>query len=318
MRATDLTARASKAAVYEGDRWFQRGLAAISPSLGEEDLWRLATITAKAEAVSTRQLETVLDFLSANGFAVVAAREIGFDAGNIHQLWMYHWNVATPDRRALAQDLLSLGKALFLVVLDEADPCRVPGSVRLSALKGSAYPSRRLPNDLRSLVGAQGRMLTFVHTADEPADVLREIGLLFRDREQQELARELSDRSRADDAAGEIARELYARYPQRSMDPATAYRRIRDSLDDAAGAGDRMARSAEAAIEILETDRAHPGALPWRQLKAHLRAAQRDLDPWEPILYATERVMHDQPGIQPDLEDGTVEDWMALETMGTP
>ena len=315
MKAIGLTALTEKAAAYETDRWFQQGLATASAHLREADLWRLATITAKAEAVSTRQLGITLDFLRDNGFAVVAARQIGFDAGNVHQLWMYHWNVATPDRRALAQDLLSMGTALFLAVVDRADPCRVPGSVRLSALKGSAYPSRRLPDQLRSLLGAQGRMLTFVHTTDEPADVVREMGLLFSDGEREKLVREIADGGDADGDATASAQALYARYPERSMDPGAAYQAMRGALEETAKAEDEKGAAAEVAISILDADRARPGALPWRRLKSYILAARPDLDLWDPVLHATERVMHDQPGIQPDLRDGTAEDWMALENL---
>ena len=318
MRATDLTALAEKGAVYESDRWFQAGLDAASAHLDWSSLRRVATITAKAEAVATRQLDVTFEFLRRHGFAIAAAREVWFDASNVHQMWMYHWNVATPDRRALAQDLLSMGPALFLVVVDESSPCRIPGPARLSALKGSAYPSRRRPGQLRNLVGAQGRMLTFIHTADEPADVLREAALLFSDAELEELFGEVAGGGGADDAAVALRERLYACSPERSMDPAAAYAAMRQGLEDVARAQDEKGQEARAAIAILEADRDHPGDLPWRQLKGHVLAARPGLDLWDPILYATERVRHDQPGAQPDLQDGTAEDWEAIERAGAP
>jgi Nucleoside diphosphate kinase len=317
MRATAHTAVPEKAAVYEGDRWYCAGRDSFVTHLRSADLRRFATITVKAEAVSSRQVETALRFLKDQEFEILAGRIVRFDASNVHQLWMYHWNVATPDRRALAQDLLSIGPALLLVVIDRSSRQLVPASVRLSALKGPAYPDRRRPHHLRSMLGAQGRMLTFVHTADEPADVLRELGLLFSARDRDDLFREIAGGRGDLDLVAELVSSLYDRHPERSMDPTRGYEALRHSLEAAEEAGHPRGVAARAALQVLDIDQLRPGRLAWRDLRDHTLAALPEIDLWDPILYATERVRHDQPGLEPDLRDGTVEDWEALARSGT-
>jgi len=319
MRAIDLTAVTEKAAAYEVDRWYREGRESFAAHLRPAELLQLATITLKAEAVSSRQLEIAVHFVQSHGFEVVAARPVRFDASNVHQLWMYHWNVATPDRRALAQDLLSIGAALLLVVVDRSHPQLVPASAKLSALKGPAYPDRRQPNHLRSLLGARGRMLTFVHTADEPADVLRELGLLFSASHRDDLVRDIAQGPSDPDLVAQLIASLYDRYPERSMDPNRGYAAFRRSLElTAERANHSESHAARAALEVLDVDRQLPGQLPWRQLRNHSLAALPEMDLWDPILYATERVLHDQPGSEPELRDGTGEDWEALARSETP
>jgi nucleoside diphosphate kinase len=319
MRAIDLTAVTEKAAAYEADRWYREGRETFAVHLRQADLLRLATITLKAEAVSSRQLEVAVHFVQSHGFEIVAARLVRFDANNVHQLWMYHWNVATPDRRALAQDLLSIGVALLLVVVDRSHSQSVPASVKLSALKGPAYPDRRQPSHLRSLLGAQGRMLTFVHTADEPADVLRELGLLFSGSHRSDLVRDIAQGPGDPNLIADLIASLYDRYPERSMDPNRGYATLKRGLElSAERAGSSESRAARAALKVLDVDRQVPGQLLWRQLRDHSLAALPGIDLWDPILYATERVQHDQPGSEPNLRDGTGEDWEVLARSEAP
>lgn len=314
MRAIDLTTVDEKALAYEADRWFREGRDTFAAFIGEVDVFSLATVTLKAEVVSSRQVAAAISFLEANEFEVAAARIIRFDASNVHQLWMYHWNVATPDRRTLAQDLLSIGSALFLVLVDRSYPRLVPASVRISTLKGSAYPDRRKPDHLRSFLGAQGRMLTFVHTADEPIDVLREVGLLFNANQRRTLVRDAAARGPIDpDRIARLIASLYDRHPERSMDPDIAYEALRSLLEFAADRpGTPESEAALTALQILEIDQEQPGQLPWRRLRDHSLAAAPGMDLWNPILYATERVRHDQVGLEPVLRDGTEREWISL------
>jgi hypothetical protein len=54
-----------------------------------------------------------------------------------------------------------------------------PAALRLSERKGAADRSSRSSGDLREVLGARVPLINFVHTTDEAADVIREIGVYF-------------------------------------------------------------------------------------------------------------------------------------------
>ena len=65
----------------------------------------------------------------------------------------------------------------------------MPATVRLSNLKGGPDAATRGAGSLRSALRSANRLFTFVHTADEPADIVRELAVFFdRDERRRLLA----------------------------------------------------------------------------------------------------------------------------------
>jgi hypothetical protein len=60
-------------------------------------------------------------------------------------------------------------------------------SRRLTRLKGGNDPSGRAADSLRSVAGSPNRLLTMVHTSDDPADVVRELAVFLPWRERTAL-----------------------------------------------------------------------------------------------------------------------------------
>jgi hypothetical protein len=58
---------------------------------------------------------------------------------------------------------------------------------RLTRLKGGNDPAGRAPDSLRSVAGSPNRLLTMVHTSDDPADVVRELAVFLPWRERAAL-----------------------------------------------------------------------------------------------------------------------------------
>jgi nucleoside diphosphate kinase len=138
-----------------------------------------AVLLLKPEAVVTRQLIPAVDWLGANGFRVVAAEPVRLTRTMVRALWYFQWNLATPQRRRLADLLVEMGDCLVVVVRCADRPPLQPASVLLTTLKGPANPQARSPGQLRHLLGGPSYLLNVAHTADEPADVLRELGVYF-------------------------------------------------------------------------------------------------------------------------------------------
>ena len=101
-----------------------------------------------------------------------AARAVLLDRLSHRCLYSNQLSRATAERLEL-QDVVNR-KSLSLVVLVEKLDESIPTSVLLTKMKdGRADPS------LRKAMGAFNRVLTMVHTSDEPADVLREGTILL-------------------------------------------------------------------------------------------------------------------------------------------
>jgi hypothetical protein len=103
---------------------------------------------------------------------------------------------------------------LWVAFWDESPSLSVPGTVRFRALKGDAIPGKRSPDSLRSTLGGQNRMMTFVHAADEPIDIVREVGILFDRADRRRLLIDLQDaaasngRQELDDELSDLGREF--------------------------------------------------------------------------------------------------------------
>lgn len=138
----------------------------------------LTLLILKPEALRRHASGRVLDFLASHGYVPLASRQVWFHATTSHLLWRYQWTKATPDRMRLhcrmGRDAPSL-----LILLRSSSTVAVPASVRLWGLKGSTDGSRRSPDALRTVVGMSNRMIAFVHCPDEPADVVRDLGILW-------------------------------------------------------------------------------------------------------------------------------------------
>jgi hypothetical protein len=58
----------------------------------------------------------------------------------------------------------------------------------ITRLKGGNDPAGRAPDSLRSVAGSPNRLLTMVHSSDDPADVVRELAVFLPWRERAALA----------------------------------------------------------------------------------------------------------------------------------
>src|SRR5262249_36312458 len=86
------------------------------------------------------------------------------------------WHVYPVDRLAFKKIWYSACDVLMFLLRD-LRPNVVPVSVRLSHMKGHTIAERRRADDLRSVMRPPNRILNFVHVAEEPVDVVREIGI---------------------------------------------------------------------------------------------------------------------------------------------
>ncbi|MET7767330.1 nucleoside-diphosphate kinase [Nocardia sp. NPDC005366] len=221
---------------------------------------RHSLLLLKPDAIVARAVAPTLEWLGANGFEVVGAYRVAVDRHLARALWYFAWNIASPERRRLADLLVDISDALVLVVRDTDGA--LPAPVRLTEAKGATDPRKRRRGELRYLLGRHNYLLNLVHSPDDPADVLRELAIYFDEPTRAGLLTRLGA---GVDQAGEVARiaaELYERTPAGSFDRASALARI--------------ARDLGAEEPVSDEDCARLLYSAWD--------AGRDLDPWSVIV----------------------------------
>jgi nucleoside diphosphate kinase len=139
-------------------------------------LWRHTFVALKPDAIAGRRASRILAAVAALGLRAVTATTVRFHPVLVREIWRYQFNAASAHRIAVVDHLLGAGPTVLVLLRDEARG-ELPVSVRLTAAKGPAEPSRAAGTDLRTRVGRVNGLLNFIHTADEPIDVARELML---------------------------------------------------------------------------------------------------------------------------------------------
>ncbi|MGW7292841.1 hypothetical protein ACWGIB_10700 [Streptomyces xiamenensis] len=128
-------------------------------------------------------MEDVLGRIADDGFIPVGACVVYLDRGGVRALWWWQLKRATAERLLLLDAVAALGPGMLVLYRHPAgDPAR-----RLTKLKGGNDPAGRPGDSLRSVAGSPNRLLTMVHTSDEPLDVVRELAVFLPWRARAEL-----------------------------------------------------------------------------------------------------------------------------------
>ncbi len=193
----ELTRSPDKEHAYGRDLYFREGWDDLTcdPSVQvDQVLRRTALLSLKPDALAARRGGQVLDFLAHHRFDVVDAWDVSLDRHGQRAMWHFDWHVYPPDRLEFSTFWYSTCPLFVIAVADPqaAERGSVPASVRLSTLKGSADPTARTPEHLRSVLATPNRILNFVHVTDEPADLVRELAIYWPVPGRREVASALS------------------------------------------------------------------------------------------------------------------------------
>ncbi|MFC5215334.1 nucleoside-diphosphate kinase [Streptomyces coerulescens] len=302
-----LTRGQTKRDLYARETYFREGLCDAEEVLGTAALATVlrdsALLMVKPDGLAAGKLPPVLEYLTEHGFTPVAVREFRFQPFHWRELWRYQLTSATLDRLAVNELLLGAGPALLLLLRSEPGH-ELPGTVRLSTLKGSATLEAQKPGTLRSLLGQPNRVLSYVHVADEPADLLRELGLLFDGPSRRELLDRVAASALAarDKDALDQALERFAR-PTRSLSSADALSGVARSLT--AAAPGPATESARHGVDRMERGE----RIDWRAFLTDLDAAGAHPERWDLAVLGTYFIVYDEPGHPKMLTNPDPESW---------
>lgn len=182
-----LTLEPEKAARYGADPLAREGWATLVGVLGAEEALRFATETAllwlRPDVFAAGSARPVLERIAQDGFVTVGAAPARLEPGGVRALWWWQLKRATAERLMLLDAVVGLGPGLVVLYRHpQPDPTR-----RLTYLKGGNDPAGRAPDSLRSLAGSPNRLLTMVHTSDDPLYVVRELAVFLGWRARAEL-----------------------------------------------------------------------------------------------------------------------------------
>ena len=207
-----LTGSAAKAGRYCDDIYFRESWKQARELLPDPELVLRANtyVLIKPETVGTRRVELLLTLIRDRGYLLLDLLPVVLDRHRTRALWQYQLNAAPLATLATIDLIISCGPAA-IVLLAEESGARQPGvsaSERLSAMKGVSFGTRQ-PTDLRAVLGAPTRLHSYLHVPDEPADLVRELGIWFDDTERRRIYRTLADGDGASEPAiTEVARRL--------------------------------------------------------------------------------------------------------------
>ncbi|MFD4862596.1 hypothetical protein [Streptomyces atratus] len=185
--AAQLTGEPAKALRHREDPLVREGWATLVGVLGEGEALRFACETGllwlRPDVAASGAVQDVLERIAADGFVPVGAFVVRLDRGGVRTLWWWQLKRATAERLLLLEAVAALGPGLLVLYRHpEGDPAG-----RLTRLKGGNDPAGRPADSLRSVAGSPNRLLTMVHTSDDPLDVVRELAVFLPWRERAEL-----------------------------------------------------------------------------------------------------------------------------------
>lgn len=190
--------------------------------------------------------------------------------------------------------------------------------MRLQQFKGPTLPRQRAAHHLRAGLGPPNRLLNFVHAADEPADVLREVGLLLdRPTRRVVIERMRSGRPALDELA-RLRDAVYRDDEPHDLLPAPALSRL-VAVVQAVCPPDVVERSMPLLAGLLDRD-LEDAALAWHHAHGMLWPYAAQLGVWDYVVVGSSVCPHDERDsarVIPDPVHGGWDDaW--LERRGGP
>ncbi len=205
-----------KATAFFVDTYFREGFedfAEIFGDFAEARSRTLAAVLFKPEALVGRRVEPALGMLAALGFEPIASAAVTLDRVLWRELWRFQLNSATRDRLRSVDRLLTRLPSLYVIFEDREPDPGILSTLRLKSAKGPAALDRRLPTHIRTRLGAGAGLVNFLHSADHPGDLVRELGLLFEEPTRRRMLLAARD-AEADGSLSATLDRLHAAIPE--------------------------------------------------------------------------------------------------------
>lgn len=250
---------------------------------------RHALIVVQPDCVVRRNVETCVDFLIANDFDPIHAVRFRLSPQICDALWRFDSHEYTDDSREVARLVCNRGDSLLILVRDVSAHPSTPASTRLTRLKGSATPSKRAAYHLRSILVSPNELLVFVHTADEPIDVIRETAIILGSSAMDFLST-MQSSGQPVGALGERLQNqivsLYGDAEPNDLNVENAFQRLGDKLSDT-----QLSHYAGEVAGALRHLQASGDRISWPGFVHALTQAGQDPLSWDALVIASHRIL---------------------------
>jgi len=280
-----------KISLYERETYFREGWADFVGTMGPRALLQLhplALLLIKPDGLAAGKAPAIMDFVCKNDFSIVAATFINLTRLHSRELWRHQLACATLDRLA-ANDLVHRGQALLLILRDTTNQA-LPGSVRLSELKGCSDLKLQPPLCLRRVIGQPNRIFSYFHVSDEPADFIRELGIILEPEARKQVLLTVAGNTamNVDDLLESVVSDdlIFDKTASLTRLRAALHRCIQNGCTDS-----RTLDTVSAAIERMTAGE----PIAWCTLELALKAADIQLDRWDKALLAASFITYDEP-----------------------
>ena len=296
-----LTILTRKRELYAVDTYFRECWDDLLDAWGDSAVARvrrLACVVFKPDAIVGRRVLPAMEFLIEHGFRPVDCATFRYSRHTIREAWRYQFNVASRERIAIVDILLPSTDSLF-VLLEYAPPdSSLSASEHLTALKGSNRRAEQRADELRARLRSTAPLLNFVHTGDEPADVVRELGVYFDAPQRCPIIRNSESGEDRYAKVQAVTADLYSRIAAHDLDLAASVSRIENAcrLYDESGKSEAHQAIMEDCMRIRNHDE-----VDWQRLFRRFDAVGLEIELWDKIVIATELTRCDIPGAEPVL-----------------
>ncbi|MFN3249408.1 hypothetical protein [Roseibium album] len=307
-----LTQDPSKVRYYGSETYFREGLHSTMQVLGAclyHTLHRHTAIVFKPDAVVARKILPALEFLKKHNFDPVFAYSFRYDRLSLREDWRYQLNQLSLERMRLNTLLAQMGDSLLVMLRDSEADRKVPASVRLQLMKGPSFPEQQTPKHLRFVLGSWSRLLKFVHTPDEPADLIREFGILFEDEERRNILRQTTSAS-ADKGMSQVMKmidTLQAKNPYSPLEFDRSAEKLLSHHFSLAEKGGRYRTFFERLKATIESCRKGE-KLDWFALEAELVKLKQNIT-WDHLVLAAKFIHHSYENEPPLVPNTGVKIW---------
>jgi len=173
-----------KADIYRQDFYYEMSISCALDILQDNVLpclSNIALLIIKPDAEAMGRIPLIIQLLSSSGYEIAYMRELHITHTQTTELWKYQWSAASIDRIIVNEKLMEMGHSFLLILKNRQYTASInhPLSAFLTKQKGSADAELRSAEHFRSVLKPLNIILNYIHTADEPADVVRELGILL-------------------------------------------------------------------------------------------------------------------------------------------
>jgi hypothetical protein len=232
-------------------------------------LLNIAPVIFRPDSIVTRECIRIFKKILALGYHPIYVKPFTYNRYTIRECWKYQLNIATRDRIDMMDMILLNYPCLYILFFTPSFPSGVSATQYLSQKKGPSSPNYRKENQLRySVKSAQVSVLTFIHVADEPIDIIREWGAFFDNEERTNLFKALLHGKTCD--AYTYLTSLADAYENNSLKYTDIIKKINDKCN-----------SKQYPVERNIISRIEDKSLSWRAALATLYQNNTQLSHWD-------------------------------------